>query len=64
MAAAPPPAEAAAIDAMAARYGMDPRTVDLMWELYADLGSKVPIRIISGYRSAETNSMLKRIGRK
>jgi uncharacterized protein YcbK (DUF882 family) len=42
---------------------MDPRTVDLMWELYADLGSKVPIRIISGYRSAETNSMLKRIGR-
>ncbi|MDP4823692.1 MAG: DUF882 domain-containing protein, partial [Aestuariivirgaceae bacterium] len=42
---------------------MDPRTVDLMWELYADLGSKVPIRIISGYRSAETNNMLKRIGR-
>jgi len=42
---------------------MDPRTVDLMWELYADLGSKVPIRIISGYRSAETNGMLKRIGR-
>lgn len=43
---------------------IDPRTIDLMWELYADLGSKVPIRIISGYRSPETNGMLKRIGRK
>ena len=42
---------------------MDPRTVDLMWELHADLGSKKPIRIISGYRSPATNGMLKRIGR-
>lgn len=42
---------------------IDPRTIDLMWELYADLGSKQPIRIICGYRSAETNGMLKRIGR-
>ena len=43
---------------------MDPKTVDLMWELHADLGSKRPIHIISGYRSASTNAMLRRIGRK
>ncbi|MFO1090371.1 MAG: DUF882 domain-containing protein [Hyphomicrobiales bacterium] len=42
---------------------MSPRTIDLMWELHEDLGSKAPIYIICGYRSAETNLMLKRIGR-
>jgi uncharacterized protein YcbK (DUF882 family) len=42
---------------------IDPKTVDLMWELHADLGSKAPIHIICGYRSANTNAMLKRIGR-
>jgi uncharacterized protein YcbK (DUF882 family) len=42
---------------------MDTETIDLMWELHADLGSKAPIHIISGYRSAETNAMLKSIGR-
>ena len=43
---------------------MDPKTIDLMWELHADLGSKKPIHIISGYRSSKTNAMLKRIGRR
>jgi uncharacterized protein YcbK (DUF882 family) len=43
---------------------MSPETIDLMWELHEDLGSKQPIRIICGYRSAETNAMLKKIGRK
>ena len=43
---------------------MDPVTIDLLWELYQDLGAKKPIRIISGYRSATTNAMLRRIGRK
>jgi uncharacterized protein YcbK (DUF882 family) len=43
---------------------MAPETIDLMWELHEDLGSKQPIRIICGYRSAETNAMLKKIGRK
>src|SRR5262245_58495065 len=43
---------------------MSPETIDLMWELHEDLGSKQPIRIICGYRSAETNAMLKRIGRR
>jgi uncharacterized protein YcbK (DUF882 family) len=43
---------------------MSPKTIDLLWELHEDLGSKKPIHIVSAYRSAETNSMLKRIGRK
>jgi uncharacterized protein YcbK (DUF882 family) len=42
---------------------IDPKTIDLMWELHADLGSRAPIHIISGYRSAQTNAMLKSIGR-
>jgi len=42
---------------------MDPETVDLMWELHADLGSTRPIHIICGYRSGKTNAFLKRIGR-
>jgi uncharacterized protein YcbK (DUF882 family) len=43
---------------------MSPKTIDLMWELHADLGSRQPIHIISGYRSPKTNAMLRRIGRK
>jgi uncharacterized protein YcbK (DUF882 family) len=42
---------------------IDPRTVDLMWELHADLGSKAPIHIVCGYRSPRTNAFLKRVGR-
>jgi uncharacterized protein YcbK (DUF882 family) len=42
---------------------IDPKTIDLVWELHADLGSKKPIHIVCGYRSAKTNSFLKRIGR-
>ncbi len=42
---------------------IDPKTIDVMWELHADLGSQEPIRIICGYRSAGTNAFLKRIGR-
>jgi uncharacterized protein YcbK (DUF882 family) len=42
---------------------MDPETVDLMWELHADLGSNRPIHIICGFRSPKTNAFLKRIGR-
>ena len=43
---------------------MDPRTIDLLWELYTDLGAKKPAHIVSGYRSPHTNAMLRRIGRK
>jgi uncharacterized protein YcbK (DUF882 family) len=42
---------------------IDPKTLDLMWELHADLGSKRPIHIICGFRSTKTNAFLKRIGR-
>jgi uncharacterized protein YcbK (DUF882 family) len=42
---------------------IDPKTIDLMWELHADLDSQAPIHIICGYRSAITNGMLKKIGR-
>ena len=42
---------------------IDPKTIDLMWELHADLGSTRPVHIICGYRSPKTNSFLKRIGR-
>ncbi|MGH6853814.1 MAG: DUF882 domain-containing protein, partial [Aestuariivirga sp.] len=42
---------------------IDPKTVDLVWELHADLGSKAPVNIVSGYRSTQTNGFLKKIGR-
>jgi len=42
---------------------MDPKVIDLMWELHQDLGSKAPVYIICGYRSAATNAFLHRIGR-
>ncbi len=42
---------------------IDPKTIDLVWELHADLGSKAPVNIVSGYRSAKTNGFLKKIGR-
>ena len=42
---------------------ISPRTIDLMWELHADLGSKRPVHIVSGYRSPKTNAFLKKIGR-
>ena len=43
---------------------VDPKTIDLLWELHADLGSKAPIKIVCGYRSPKTNAFLRRIGRK
>lgn len=38
---------------------MDPELIDLLWEMHAELGSKEPIHIISGYRSRTTNNMLR-----
>jgi uncharacterized protein YcbK (DUF882 family) len=38
---------------------MDPRLIDLVWEVHRDLGSSEPIWIVCGYRSPETNSMLR-----
>jgi uncharacterized protein YcbK (DUF882 family) len=42
---------------------IDPKTINLIWELHADLGSKRPIHIVSGYRSPKTNAFLKKVGR-
>lgn len=39
---------------------MDPRTIDLLWEMHTELDSKEPIHIICGYRSETTNNMLRR----
>lgn len=43
---------------------IDPKTIDLVWELHEDLGSRGVIKIVCGYRSPQTNALLKRIGRK
>ncbi len=39
---------------------MDPKTIDLLWEMHTELGSKEPIHIICGYRSDKTNNMLRK----
>jgi len=39
---------------------MDPRLIDLMWEVYREVGGSQPIEIICGYRDESTNSMLRR----
>ncbi len=39
---------------------IDPRLIDLMWELHSELGSQKPIHLISGYRSRKTNNALRR----
>jgi uncharacterized protein YcbK (DUF882 family) len=39
---------------------MDPKTIDIIWEMHQELGSQQPIHIISGYRSPATNAMLRR----
>lgn len=42
---------------------MDPRLLDLIWEVYKKSGSRAYIHVISGYRSPKTNNMLRRRGR-
>ncbi|MHA1517625.1 MAG: DUF882 domain-containing protein, partial [Alphaproteobacteria bacterium] len=41
---------------------MDRELIDLIWTLHTQLGSKKPIHLISGYRSAKTNAKLRRRG--
>lgn len=38
---------------------MDPRLFDLVWEVYKRAGARGYINVVSGYRSPETNSMLR-----
>jgi uncharacterized protein YcbK (DUF882 family) len=39
---------------------MDPHAIDLLWEVQNEVGAKSPIHIVCGYRSPETNNMLRR----
>jgi uncharacterized protein YcbK (DUF882 family) len=39
---------------------MDPHLIDLVWEVQREAGSKSPIWVVCGYRSPETNAMLRR----
>jgi uncharacterized protein YcbK (DUF882 family) len=41
---------------------MDPRLIDLVWELHEESGSKAPIHVVSGYRHPKTNAALRRRG--
>ena len=41
---------------------MDPHTIDLVWEIHQELGSKQPILFVSGYRSPGTNESLRKAG--
>ncbi len=38
---------------------MDPQLMDLLWEVYQHVGGREPIHIVSGYRSPNTNKMLR-----
>ncbi len=38
---------------------MDPRLFDLIWEVYRQSGSREYIHVVSGFRSPQTNSMLR-----
>jgi uncharacterized protein YcbK (DUF882 family) len=42
---------------------MDPRLFDIVWEVYRESGSSEPVDVLSGYRSPETNAMLRRRSR-
>ena len=39
---------------------MDPKLIDLVADIHAELGSRKPVYVISGYRSLATNNMLRR----
>ena len=39
---------------------IDPKLIDLAWEIHTELGSREPIHVISGFRSPKTNAMLRR----
>jgi uncharacterized protein YcbK (DUF882 family) len=39
---------------------MDPHLLDVIWEVYREVGGKEPIQIVCGYRSPSTNAMLRR----
>jgi uncharacterized protein YcbK (DUF882 family) len=38
---------------------IDPKLIDLLWEVHREVGSQKPVYLVSGYRSPQTNSMLR-----
>ena len=42
---------------------MDPELIDLLWEVHRETGSREPIWVVCGYRSPETNTMLRKRSR-
>jgi len=42
---------------------MDPHLIDIVWEVQRETGSKGPIWVVCGYRSPQTNAMLRRRSR-
>ena len=42
---------------------MDPKEIDLLWEVYQEVGAREPIYVICGYRSPNTNEMLRKRSR-
>lgn len=42
---------------------MDPRLFDVLWEVHREVGSDGPFRVVSAYRSPQTNAMLRRRSR-
>ena len=42
---------------------MDPHLIDLLWEVQRETGSMQPVDVVCGYRSPQTNAMLRRQSR-
>jgi uncharacterized protein YcbK (DUF882 family) len=42
---------------------MDPRLLDIVWEVYRDVEAKAPIQVVCGYRAPATNAMLRKRSR-
>jgi uncharacterized protein YcbK (DUF882 family) len=42
------------------QISMDPHLLDLIWEVSREVGSHKPIEVVCGYRSPQTNAMLRR----
>ena len=42
---------------------MDPELIDLLWEVHRETGAREPISVVCGFRSPETNNMLRQRSR-
>jgi uncharacterized protein YcbK (DUF882 family) len=42
---------------------MDPHLIDIIWEVHRETGAKEPVWVVCGYRSPETNAMLRKRSR-